>query len=341
VSSQYFRFSLRGGGDTQRAGGDTHGGAGEPHSPADEPHSAAGEPRRDALLERLLARADAFRPVSDWRADAFRVIAPQEAGAPPAGTPSAGTPPVAPAALFAEVGAVEGMWVCLATPVHYVAEMTSVRLPRDGILSMQQSAAQLFATDFNRVWKGSGFHLIAGGSAQLYCISDQKIDAATRDPEDVLEQHIEEYLPTGADAPRLRRLMSEMEMWLFEHEANGARSVSSLPRINGLWLWGGGAPLSMLPRIAGWAAGDDVLFSALSAPGRENSGNGVIVTPQAPGGEAWKDVEKRWLQPASEGLRSGRLSRLEISAGDRSYTLTGRTSRRFWRRSKPWWEYFA
>ena len=197
------------------------------------------EPRRSALLEQLLARADAAKPVSDWRADAFRIIAPQ-----------AVLPAVAPAALCADGGAADAAWACLATPVHYVAEMTSVRLSDDGILSMKPAAAAALAADFNRVWNGSGVRLLAGKSSSLYCIFDQLLNVTTRDPQDVLDRHIEEYLPTGPDAPRLRQLMSELEMWLFEHGENSVRAAAGLPRISGLWLWGGGTPVSSLPGVA-------------------------------------------------------------------------------------------
>jgi hypothetical protein len=277
-----------------------------------------------------LARADASRPVSDWRADAFRIIAPQ-----------AVLPAIAPAALRADGGAADAAWACLATPVHYVAEMTSVRLSEDGILSMKPAAAATLAADFNRVWNGSGVRLLAGKSSSLYCIFDQLLNVTTRDPQDMLDRHIEEYLPTGADAPRLRQLMSELEMWLFEHGENSARAASSLPRISGLWLWGGGAPLASLPRVEGWAAGGDVYFSALSAQRSETSDSGVIVAAATPGSDEWHDIESRWLKPAAAQLRAGRLSRLEISAGDRCFSLTARAIRRFWRRSKPWWESFG
>ena len=63
MSSQYFRFVVR---DSARL--------------------------RVPLLEQLLARADDWSPVSDWRAEAFRVIAPQ----------AACMPAVAAAALCAE-----------------------------------------------------------------------------------------------------------------------------------------------------------------------------------------------------------------------------------------------
>jgi hypothetical protein len=268
--------------------------------------------------------------VSDWRADAFRIIAPQ-----------AVLPAIAPAALRADGGAADAAWACLATPVHYVAEMTSVRLSEDGILSMQPAAAATLAADFNRVWNGSGVRLLAGKSSSLYCIFDQLLNVTTRDPQDMLDRHIEEHLPTGADAPRLRQLMSELEMWLFEHGENSARAAAGLPRISGLWLWGGGAPLASLPSVQGWAAGDDVYFSALSAQRSETSDSGVIVAAATPGSDEWHDIESRWLKPAAAQLRAGRLSRLEISAGDRCFSLTARAIRRFWRRSKPWWESFG
>jgi hypothetical protein len=187
VSIQYFRFSVRG----------------------------APEPRRSPLLEQLLARADGFTAVSDWRADAFRIIAPQ----------AAGVPGVAAAAIYADRGEIAGGWVCIATPVRYLAEMSNVRLAQDGILSLSPSEAESLAQDFNRVWLDSGIRLVAGGTAGLYCIFDDRLAATTSDPEDVLDRHIEAFLPAGRDAPRLRQLMSEIEMWLFEHGVNGERTA--------------------------------------------------------------------------------------------------------------------
>jgi len=93
VSDQYFRFLTRG---ASRS--------------------------RCALLERLLARADDWASVADWRADAFRVIAPQ----------AALLPAVAAAALCADQRCRGCSLGLRGNPVHYVAEMASVRLPVDG-----------------------------------------------------------------------------------------------------------------------------------------------------------------------------------------------------------------
>ncbi len=218
--------------------------------------------------------------------------------------------------------------------------MSSVRLPADGILSMTPAGAENLAADFNRVWKGSGIRMTGARSAQLFCIFDRALEVVTRDPEDVLERHIEEFLPAGQDAARLRQLISETEMWLFDHAANRARIALGLPAINGLWFWGGGAPLAALPEVRGWVAGDDIFFNAFHGASAEKFPSGVIAAGCVPGSDPWQAVESRWLRPAAAKLRSRRISRLHISAADRCFTLTPGGLRRFWRRRKPWWESF-
>jgi hypothetical protein len=307
VSTHYFRFTLRG----------------------------AIHRQRSPLLERLLARAAVSAAVTDWRADAFRVIAP----------PMTSMAGVGAAALYADRGAVDAASVLIATPVHYVAEMSNVRLPADGILSLRQSEAEALAVDFNRVWSDAGIRLLAGRGAALFCIADQPMTVTTCDPEDVLDRHIANHLPAGAAAPRLRQLMSEIEMWLFEHAVNRARIADAAPPVTGLWLWGCGPALASLPRVDGWAAADDPFFRAFGArselPRGADATSGVVVIAAQPGTDEWRDIESRWLERSLASLRSGRIARLDLSAGSRCFSVSARSSWRFWRRHRPWWESFA
>jgi hypothetical protein len=207
------------------------------------------------------------------------------------------------------------------------------------MLALTPAGADTLTADFNRVWKGSGIRMTAARSAQLFCTFDREMQVVTRDPEDVLGRHIEEFLPVGADSGRLQQLISETEMWLFEHEVNRARTELGLPVINGLWFWGGGAPIASLPNVQGWAAGNDLFFNAFSAP-RDEKQSGVVAAGCAPGSEPWQALESRWLRPALIELRARRIERLQLSAADRCFTLTARGLRRIWRRRKPWWESF-
>lgn len=298
-------------------------------------------PREAPLLQRLLARADESDTALDWRADAFRTIAP---GCP--------MPAVAAAAHCAAGGAGDKGWVFLATAVHYVAEISNVRFASDGILALDPAQAAALAHDFNREWRSSGIDLWAA-SSRLFCRFDTRIEAATQDPELARGQHLENFLPAGPDAVRLRKLMSEMEMWLFDHAVNRARRQQAQLPVSALWLWGGGAPLSTLPTVHGGAAGGDVFFDAFAwgaqawgaqargapAPGAGH-GADVMVTASTPGGDGWEEMQARWLVPALADLGRGRIGRLELSAGERRFSVSARWRRRFWRKAKPWWEYF-
>lgn len=131
-------------------------------------------------------------------------------------------------------------------------------------------------------------------------------------------------------------------MWLFEHRANRALAQQGSADISGLWLWGGGAPIASLPSVQGSVAGDDLYFNAWRGAARsEFAGGGVVASSDNPSSLSWHATESRSLAPILAQLRSGQLSQLEISAGARSYRLSRRALRRFWRSSKPWWESFA
>jgi len=281
-------------------------------------------PGSTGLLERLLARADAPVAMPDWRAGAMRS---QDWTMEPA---------AAPIALYAARGPSSGAWTCFATPVHYSAEMSNVRLARDGILRLDENTAAALAADFNRIWFDAGIGMTVGRFGDLFCSFDEPLSVVTQDPEAVLDRHIEAYLPQGGDAARLRRLMSEMEMWLFEHPAL-QKSSRGAPAVNGVWLWGGGALRTSAAPAGLQSAGDDALFSYFRG---DVSRGGVVIAP-APGSPEWPAAEAQWLEPAVRQLKSGQLTRIVLSAGARCFTLSRSNLRRFWRRARPLHESLA
>jgi hypothetical protein len=303
--------------------------------------------QRAPILERLIANAGAPTAVANWREEAFRVLAP--AGAP--------MPSVAGAVYQSREGNptaegvqsreraltdLEGVWVCVATPVNLVAGMSNVTMGEQGILSLSVREAAALAADFNRVFVGAGVKMIASGSL-LLCVFDREMDVNTHEPEAAAGSDVFDYQPSGRDASRMRRLVSEIEMWLFDHAINRERAAKSLPAITGLWLWGGGAANVELPRPDGWVTGLDPLFAAFGnlAAFPSDSGSGVVVSAHRPGSSEWHETETRWLLPAVESLRTGRIARLELSGGDRRVTLTKIFNWRFWRRPRPWWESYG
>jgi hypothetical protein len=307
--------------------------------------AARGSPpaSRAPVLERLIARADQTPIAATWRAAAFGAIA----------RGGAETPPIGVAQLRASGDAGVYGWVAVATPVRLVAGMSSVHLPADGILDIDASEADQLAADFKRSFGGRGARLIRGPGSALLSVFDAPLEAQTTPPEEVLGKDVWAHQPRGQGSAELRRFASEIEMWLFDHPVNAARHARGLPVVSALWLWGGGAADASLPEVAGWTSGDDPLFSSFHPrpeyPPATNSGatesgaerSGVVVLASWPGTTAWRESEQRWLCPALEDLKAGRLERIEISAAATSFRLTALGLRRFWRRSRPWWESFG
>jgi hypothetical protein len=306
--------------------------------------AARGPPRtsRAPALERLIARSDARSSVASWRTAAFRTIAPE----------SADPPPIAVAQLRASGNTGSCGWVTMATPVHWVAGMSTVHLPLDGILTIDALEADSLAMDFNRTFGGGTARLVRGLGSVLLCAFDAPLTADRVPPDEVLGEDVWAHQPRGEGSAEVRRLSSEMEIWLFDHAVNAARRARGVPVISALWLWGGGAGDSPLPRVAGWIAGDDALFSAFDrqsqypgvgdpGAGESPSRSGLVVLAAWPGTAAWRESEQRWLIPALGDLKAGRLSRIEICAASTSFSVSSRGLRRFWRRSMPWWEAFG
>jgi hypothetical protein len=296
------------------------------------------DPQRDPslcrapLLEGLLARADSSAVSEAWRADAFGALSAEA------------QPAIASVGMCAASLDRAEEWACayVATPVSYQAAMTHVRMPPGGVLSLPAAAATLLAADFNRVFTDGGQRLHAARDGALYCTFASHVEAETTDPATALGGDIGAWLPRGGQGALLRGLMSEIEMWLFDHALNERRVAAGEPPISGLWLWGGGPPIPALPRLEGWVAGRDALFSAWSDEAADpRAGPGVAILDCMPGSLEWQRVEARWIVPAVQALRANRRARVVLSAGVRRYSLSARSRWRWWRRPKAWWEYFA
>lgn len=315
-----------------------------PESPADP----AAWPRLPEL-EYWLSRADAA-PLGahDWR----EWLARRAGGAELAGVALAG---VAAAALTVVASDAAGAHYWLATPVHWVAGLDTVRLHPAGLLTLTVSEQQQLASDFARVFVGSGWQLLATDARELLVSGAPLADTLSDDPARWLGKSPKSGMPRGAGAPTLRRLGAEIEMWLHEHAINRARAAAGQVTVSGLWLWGGGA----LTAVA--AASHDALYaddlyarslwqlggssaSALPAgwaglhAAAESPAAAVVVVPVGDGGAGIERLERDWIRPAMLDWRAGRVAAMTLIAGATQWTLSRAARWRVWRRARPWWE---
>jgi len=336
---------------------------------APDPTCASGVLPRLPALEAILAEAHREQRVGGWRRSAA-----QRFGEP-------GLAALAPAAVgaLAWLGAPpepqRRVW--FATPVHYFAGLDSLRLHPSGLLPLSSEQRVLLATDFERVFADSPWHLHAGSGRELL-LSGPLLDADGEDPARFLGADPSGGLPRGAQAATLRRLAVEMEMWLHEHPLNQERLARRELPVNGLWLWGARPfaaasepSVSAHPPRLGLASarlfGHDSYLEALwelsgrgaslPVPARfedmavENDASSesqvqVVLHPlQDPHGlnAALQGLEERWLVPALAALRARELQSLELLVGDRRHRvrrwhLSRWRPRQLWRKRAPWWE---
>ena len=319
----------------------------------------AGALPRLAGLEAVLRWGRLLPAPADWRA-----MVAAAAGRPDLGL----LPPARVVAAAAGMAAGSSPW--LAAPVHLVAGLDHLRLHAAGLLRLTGDEQAALVEEFSRSFGGDDLRLHAV-PGDLLLTGTGVVQAQTQDPARFLGADVRTAPARGEDAPRLRRLGAEIEMWLHGHAINRARSRRGLLDINALWLWGGGAaapdgdvPRSADPlRLQGYA-GDAYTAGLWSLGGarvqappasfaqllevadaehaahREPAPRLVCISAAMTGaGDGpLARLDAAWLEPAVAALRDDRLESLCLHVGGQQRLLRRRDLLQFWRRGRPWWE---
>ncbi len=193
---------------------------------------AAGHGRlRDRALASWLAQSDLVRTATPVDALAS-VLA--EIGRP---APTSGQ---AALRMWGQTGDRPATWIAAADPVYLEPQLDRLCLHAlDGgqvpVAELGPLIDHLQRTLGSR--SGYGFACI-GTAAYLTC---QHGIATAGVPAGVVDQRApDEFLPRGDNVASHRRLLSEIEMALHEHEVNLARIAAGRQPVNSLWIWGGG-----------------------------------------------------------------------------------------------------
>jgi hypothetical protein len=251
----------------------------------------------------------------------------------------------------------------IATPVHLLAGLTSVHLPRAGVLRLAPAEAQRLALDFGRTFEGSGFKLTVLPPADLLLVGPPFPEVKTVEPARAALGSLKDAQPRGKGAELLRRLGAEIEMWLYAHPLNSERARVGMPAVSALWPWGGGPmPIelrsSAQPSAVVFATDaatrgllnlnemearqpPDTLGEALGYAEAERaalvlaSGSLLQTHPEWTLIEAVTQLDTDLIAPAVAALRRGKLARLVLIANDRVLAVRRRDLRRWWRRRRP------
>ena len=295
-------------------------------------------------LSGMLQRARRLPDAPDWRTGVLAHLAPAHARMPPAAV-----------AAQAVAGLAEGAAVCLAVPVHLVPGISRVHLPHGGLLQLRAEEREAWRAAFNGEFGADGIQLHAAGGGWVLTAP---FATAARDPapEQLLGRPLVRAVAADANERALRRLGSEVEMWLAAHPLNASVSASQKLPVNSLWFWGGGTVGSRPVRVGAaaaiacageadaWTAGLGGLsgVNVQQADGW-HAASGIQCAVLSTAGEGgnpryWEALEARWFRPARDALKSGELGGLRLQIGTTAWQLPSRLPRRWWRAGRGWWQ---
>lgn len=307
-----------------------------------------GFPQTEALpaLSSLLRFADGPEPIGDWRRWLLR-----QAGGPLA------TRPLAAICATGKLSATDAANAWLATPVSLEARLDHVRMTDRGLLHLDSGERAAWCAEFDRVF-GPTYSLHDGGD-RAFLLGGISGAGSVVDPARLLGDEIGPALP-GADAPQLRRLWSEIEMWLHGAAMNEARERAGQRRLSALWLWGRNADARDARgdemADAEFFGGDPLIEALLRWRQRSprgappaladiDQGHSHVVAEFAPltgrAHESLASLDVNWFAAARQALDRGALSQLEIVANDRCFRISRRSRWRLWRARSPWLEILA
>jgi len=248
--------------------------------------------------------------------------------------------------MWGQTGDRPTVWVAAADPVYLEPRLDHLCLHALG-------SDQLLAADLRTILdylqetlaNNERFGFARIGSCG-YLRADDPLSTAQFPAIVIDQQPPDEFMPTGEESGSYRKLRSEVEMALHDHEVNLRRQSEGLPPINSLWLWGGGLAPEQITEPRPPLFGNDPLlkgywFSRTGVvdnwPGSieaclEASVAGFVAIPEVgDNGDGWIESCLRELRTA---LRSGRISKLILILADGHEVQVRRSSRwRFWRRS--------
>ena len=266
--------------------------------------------------------------------------------------------PVAALEHLAEANDGDGFWF-RADPVNLQEDQNYLMMSYPSILDLDLEEAKVLTDSINQHFAEDGWHLEVGDPHRWYLRLEKTADVNTTPAWRVVGRDVFNLMPAGENSSQWHAWLMELQMLLFSHPVNEARTDQGLAPVSGLWLWGGGE-LPMLPSSQYLLRGDTSFIRGVA----RQSGCEIKVLPDdlseiyndsAPNTEqlimlehartalqsgdmelgvaALKQLEKEVFRPLLGLLKSKRMNRLSL-VDTPGYIVNTSASgiRKWWRR---------
>lgn len=321
-----------------------------PREVGDSPYRSLALPALQTLLAQGRRAAGSGASLERWLCDNYDV-------------PSGPDLPLASLSLLADGGAPgQNPWM-RADPVSLRPERGGLVLADSRAFSVSAQEAKLLIDALNRHFEQEGLVFACHDPRRWYMRLPRPAEVRTTFPSEAAGGAVDGLLPGGAEGPKWRAFVNEVQMLFHELPLNQERDEKGLPPINSVWLWGAGALPQLRARPFAIVLSDDsiarglglatgaaalalsadfsewinqpgpetlIVLDALRAPLRYRDASGWR--------EALKNLERLWFAPLLEALKNGAVAKLNCYALGARRSLTAVTVKtdllKFWRRRR-------
>lgn len=172
----------------------------------------------------------------------------------------------------------EGAWGFI-TPCHWQIGSHQIAMGDWPLADLREDESRALLAAMQPYFEEDGITL-QWDTPQRWLAQSPLLDGlATASLDRVAGRNLENWMPRAANAATLRRLQNEMQMLLYTHPVNDARSARRVPVVNSFWLSGTGR----LPAVPTPAAAPVVMADTLRPP--------ALAEDWAAWAQAWQQLD--------------------------------------------------
>ncbi|MEZ5740931.1 MAG: hypothetical protein R3E68_16755 [Burkholderiaceae bacterium] len=166
-----------------------------------------------------------------------------------------------------------------ACPAHLQAGLDHLVLHPPGELGLAPADAQALASAANGHFRDDGLQLQVLSPGQWRLRLARALDVDFASSHVATGRRLDQYMPAGPDARRLRALLNEMQMLWHEHPVNEGRRDRGEPPVNALWIEGHAQSLPPSPYLTVFSDQPTTRGLALAA----GLGRASVISPRDTG----------------------------------------------------------
>lgn len=244
-------------------------------------------------------------------------------------------------------------WYLKLTPVHMTADRDQLLLLSE--LELKREVSANLHQRLNQLYRDEPWCLCLGSCGSWYIQSSRTYQLQTSHPAQAQGARLLDYMPRGGDSAYWRSVLTEMQMFLHEHQVQDAEGVL----VNSVWFSGSGSLPVLTQSIAMPCWGNSTLLAGLAqsvgiSVGTIEAGMESLQSPNSSGVfalsslppvsdfSAWclalEQLEEDIFSPLLQSIKTKKLPQAQIMTGSLRFVIRQPSFLNRWRSAGPWYD---